>query len=118
MPVTLRERLARELQPDGTLLPPWRRYPEIPAGLIGWRMGHGEDYLDLWGDWARRLTRNQLLDYFRRFAPLPVEWAFWVACQLDDDVDLDAPEPHIARLAESGLVDLAAWRAHWSSDAP
>ncbi len=89
----------------------------MPAGVVGWRMGAGEDYLDLWWDWSRRLTRSQLLDYFRRHAPLPVAWGYWVATQLDGDVDVDNPEPHLARLAQEGLLDLAAWQAYWSSDA-
>ena len=76
MPAPDAERLARELLPDGNLPPPWQRYPEMAVGEIGWRMGHGEEFLDLWWHWSRRRTRLQLIEYFHRHAPLPVESFF------------------------------------------
>jgi hypothetical protein len=26
------------------MIPPWKKYPDIPRFSIGWRMGDGEDY--------------------------------------------------------------------------
>jgi len=117
---TWAERVARELQADGTLLPPWKRYPEIPGGSIGWRMGPGEEYLDLWWHWSRQRTRHQLLDYFRSHTPLPVEWVYWAAGRLDDRDPIETAEDDIeqsvARLAGEGLCDLHAWQVYWRSD--
>jgi hypothetical protein len=31
--------------------PPWLKFPKIPLGSIGWRMGAGEDYWYKWQDW-------------------------------------------------------------------
>ena len=85
-------------------------------------MGHGEEFLDLWWHWSRRRTRLQLIEYFHRYAPLPVDWVYWAVSRLDD---LDAIEDEggaldaaVARFAAEGLCDLEAWRAYWNSDEP
>jgi hypothetical protein len=113
----LEEALAKELAdaPDGVLPPPWIRYPDYPAGLICWRMGDGEWFLMIWHHWSEHFTEAQRLDYFRRFAPLPLEWADWVACSfVPESEELpDDPEPAVARLSEAGLIDLEAWRRYW-----
>jgi hypothetical protein len=38
------------------MIPPWQKYPEIPLGSIGWRMGQGEDYWFEFDDWFVRQT--------------------------------------------------------------
>jgi hypothetical protein len=56
------------------MIPPWQKYPEIPLGSIGWRMGRGEDYWIEFNDWFKRKT----LDAKRRYAaenPEPDGWA-------------------------------------------
>lgn len=35
------------------MVPPWKAFPEIAPGSIGWRMGDGEDYGMRFGDWFR-----------------------------------------------------------------
>jgi hypothetical protein len=36
---------------DGLMIPPWLKYPGLPIGSIGWRMGDGEGYLDDFREW-------------------------------------------------------------------
>jgi len=60
------------------MFPPWQKYPEIPLGSIGWRMGRGEDYWVEFNDWFMRKT----LDAKRRYAaenPEPDGWAGFYA---------------------------------------
>lgn len=40
-----------EIDPAGLRVPPWIKYPNIPLGSIGWRMGAGEDYWFSFRDW-------------------------------------------------------------------
>ena len=112
----LDEQLAGELQADGTPRPPWVRHPELERYSLGWRMGYGESYLDLWWHWAAARSSDELTAYFWRHAPLPVEWADWVASALGLEVDPDEPAPAIERIAQAGLVDLAAWQRYWSTE--
>lgn len=44
-----------ERDAQGDLLPPWLRYPAIPFGSIGWRMGGGEAYWDDFRLWYSHL---------------------------------------------------------------
>ena len=58
----------------GFMLPPWLKYPDLPSGSAGWRMGRGEDY------WQRLLRwwGRQPLDVRRAVQaayPPPPEWA-------------------------------------------
>ena len=71
--------IAEELTPQGDLLPPWLRYPEIQHHSIGWRMGYGESYIMAWDKWAESLSRDDLVKYFKKYFPIPVEWLDWVA---------------------------------------
>jgi hypothetical protein len=45
------------------MMPPWKKYPEIPPGSIGWRMGYGEDYWDEFDAWFTRLNAAQRQRY-------------------------------------------------------
>lgn len=53
--------------------PPWMRYPTIPQGSIGWRMGYGESYLDEYCAWKNTLTAEQKQQHKLLF-PKPVCW--------------------------------------------
>ena len=56
------------------MLPPWRKYPNIPLGSIGWRMGLGEDYWIEFEDWFK----HQPMDQQHAYAvsnPEPPGWA-------------------------------------------
>ncbi len=39
------------------MVPPWVKFPNIPLGSIGWRMGMGEDYRDRFAKWYNRQLR-------------------------------------------------------------
>ena len=71
--------VAAELAAHGTLVPPWIKYPEIPRRSIGWRMGSGEWYLDLWRYWWERLDAAAREAYVARWTPdRPDAWSNWV----------------------------------------
>ena len=81
----IKETIAKELTPQGDLLPPWQRYPEIQNGSIGWRMGYGEAYMIAWDKWASQINQEQLIEYFKKYAPIPVEWLSWVSNRFGDE---------------------------------
>lgn len=45
------------------MLPNWLKYPEIPRGSIGCRMGYGESYRYTWQAWFTPLPDNQKQQY-------------------------------------------------------
>ena len=107
--------LTEELANRPDLLPPWRKYPEIPRYSIGWRMGSGEFYLMVWDRWAKRLNRKQRTAYFKNYTPIPVEWVDWVASSLGHGVltEMMAGKDNfkgIQWLEEQGLASLAEFR--------
>ena len=57
---------------DGYLAPPWIAFPHIARGSIGWRMGPGEDYWQVFVDWYRGLGESQR-EQFRSKYPEPDE---------------------------------------------
>jgi len=62
------EKLANEsLDDEGWLLPPWLKYPEIPDGSIGWRMGAGEDYMILCRIWFACLSKDEKALYKKKY---------------------------------------------------
>lgn len=66
----LADGIATELAAHGTLLPPWQRYPDLPRFSIGWRMGYGEYYLWLWGEWFyKHLSPAEQGAYRARWEP-------------------------------------------------
>lgn len=77
--------IAEELTPQGDLLPPWQKFPEIQARSIGWRMGYGEMYMIAWDKWADQFNKEQLIEYFKKYAPIPVEWLSWVSNRFSDE---------------------------------
>ena len=106
--------------------PPWVRHPEIARHSIGWRMGYGESFLEVWWAFASATKPGALVDYFRAHAPLPIEWVDFVAMALAPDRDpvtaaeLDEPADYndvirqrVERIADLGLFDLGAWRAYF-----
>ncbi|HEY5934916.1 MAG TPA: hypothetical protein VIU61_09780 [Kofleriaceae bacterium] len=108
------------------LPPPWVRHPNIPRFSIGWRMGYGESYLDRWWPFAQALDTPALIEYFRSYAPIPVEWVDFVGMALEvplrDPITAAEVEPsddwdqRIRRrgeqIAHLGLFDVEAWRAY------
>jgi len=68
------EKLVLEsLDEEGYLLPIWFKYPDIPAYSIGWRMGHGEDYMELNRKYYQCLAPDEKLFYRKKYPspPLP-----------------------------------------------
>jgi protein-tyrosine-phosphatase/N-acetylglutamate synthase-like GNAT family acetyltransferase len=71
--------IGKEIAAHGTLVPPWCKYPEIPRGSIGWRMGAGEWYLWMWGRWFETLDDAARAAYLQRWEPeAPDEWKDWM----------------------------------------
>jgi len=78
----MREIIEEEMTPQGDLLPVWLRYPQIQRYSMGWRMGYGESYMWAWDVWADSMQREQLVAYFKRYLPIPLDWIDWVADRL------------------------------------
>jgi hypothetical protein len=76
--------IAEELTPQGDLLPPWLKFPEIQAGSIGWRMGYGEIYMMAWDKWSDQFSKEQLIGYFKKYLPIPLDWLPWVSNRFGD----------------------------------
>lgn len=60
---------------ESPLPPQWMMYPNIPYGSIGWRMGYGESYRYLLGDWLEMLSKEEQQRYDEMF-PEPLLWDF------------------------------------------
>jgi len=58
---------------DRIMAPLWLKYPNIPQGSIGWRMGYGEDYASEFFQWYYALKKEQQEEYDKKF-PKPVCW--------------------------------------------
>lgn len=119
---SLHRRIAAAIDAHGDVAPPWAKYPEIPAGSLGWRMGYGEDWLDVWGAWLalQPTARAWRLAYLRRHPPAPRTWADSAIAVLapdgDDDEEDDERDPElVAELEAAGVIgdDVAvrAWQA-------
>lgn len=72
------------------LPPPWVVLPHAHPISIGWRMGFGEGFIDLWGEWwhAQNWDKAQQVDYFRQWKP-PHAWLQWVLFTLWPEVEED-----------------------------
>lgn len=55
---------------------PWEAFAE-PPGSLRWRMGPGEDLMDLWRAFWSTLDSAARQDYLARHAP-PAEWRKWL----------------------------------------
>lgn len=62
--------------PAGFLPLPWMRFPELPPGSIGWRMGEGEAYLMQVSDWWETLTASERIEV-ELLHPATGAWAGW-----------------------------------------
>lgn len=101
--------LAAALAEGKELEPPWARYPWIPRGSIGWRMGSGESYEMLWGDFVDEKVRSldDALAYLRRHPKAPRSWGEWIAGWLAsfDDELLDDDDADDAERAGEDVED-------------
>jgi protein-tyrosine-phosphatase/N-acetylglutamate synthase-like GNAT family acetyltransferase len=78
--------IAKELADHATLVPPWKKYPEIERYSIGWRMGSGEWYVWMWARWWQGMDEDARVAYRARWRPeLPEAWTGWFDASDDDD---------------------------------
>lgn len=59
---------------DGYPYPPWLKYPNIPFGSIGWRMGDGEEYGMSFHDWFSRQPVDIQARFKSKYVP-PADWS-------------------------------------------
>ena len=83
---------------DDLLSPLWLRYPSIPMGSIGWRMGAGEEYMSQWNDWFSQLTPEAQLSYRGWFPPAPTCQGFYdpgygIGYGFDSETDFSCTGP-------------------------
>ncbi|MBL8089063.1 MAG: hypothetical protein JNJ43_01960, partial [Anaerolineales bacterium] len=75
------------------------------------RMGYGESYMIEWDNWADAISKNNLLEYFKKFSPIPIEWLDWVANRLGYLTFTDNPNNNIYSgvkwLEQQGLANFA-----------
>jgi hypothetical protein len=58
---------------QGLMRPPWQKFPNIPHGSIGWRMGAGESYSDDFREWLESQPES-IKSLMREKYPLPDGW--------------------------------------------
>lgn len=58
---------------DSEILPPWIVFPHYSRHTIGWRMGIGESYKEIWGSYLRCLDGNNREKYKTKY-PQPDYW--------------------------------------------
>lgn len=56
------------------MAPLWLKYPSIPQGSIGWRMGYGESYGNKFYSWLYSLSDEEKLEFKEKF-PEPICWS-------------------------------------------
>ena len=120
----LDEQLAVETASHGVVRPPYEAYPMFTRFDIMWRMGDGQDYLDVWYHWWRAADLDEAakLDYYRAHEP-PAAWMSWAAETIwplprrsSAGFDASLVDDNVRRLAEQGIGDHDAWHA-WQSGA-
>ena len=62
------------------MVPPWQKYPAIPLGSLGWRMGHGEEYWIEFVAWFSGQIPEAQRDYASNY-PEPIGWKGFYARQ-------------------------------------
>jgi hypothetical protein len=109
--VSMDRRISEEIRAFGEARPPWEHSPGESPASICWRMGGGEDHIQLFWEWWRRSrwTESQKLDYFRRHQP-PVDWLVWAASAIWDEFKLGRnAEGAVQRLERVGIGSYREW---------
>jgi ribA/ribD-fused uncharacterized protein len=57
-------------------LPPWKKYPEISRYSIGWRMGYGEEYFEVFLDYLSSLSESEKIA-LKMMYPALGDWKNW-----------------------------------------
>jgi hypothetical protein len=70
--------IARAIDKYGDVPPLWIIFPDEHPYSICWRMGYGEGYVEMWGQWWQQQNWNefQRITYFRQWTP-PYAWLEW-----------------------------------------
>ena len=61
------------IKKEEEMKPPWLKFPDIHKASIGWRMGGGEDYIDKWHVFWRKLSYEEQVVYIGIYPP-PDGW--------------------------------------------
>jgi len=118
----VRKIIEQELTPQGDLLPPWKKYPEIKRYSIGWRMGKGEVYMIAWREWSHEMGKDQKIDYFKKYSPIPLEWLDWLAYLfgnkeiVDEMFTGDGEFAGIRCLEQYGLADFSMFQTWYKEE--
>ena len=68
-----------DLDADGFMRPPWEKFPNLPRGSSGWRMGIGEQYIESFSNWWSRQARPTRLALRAKY-PEPSNWSgYWLS---------------------------------------
>ena len=72
--------VAKLLDQHGDVPPPWIYVKNSHPCNIGWRMGDGETYIMVFGEWWEQQNKieEQRIEYFRKW-PAPPRWMIWMA---------------------------------------
>ncbi len=109
--------LEEEVAANGELSPPWVKFPTYGRGSLGWRMGAGEHWLELWWLWMSRLPseRQERLGYLKRHGAAPEVWGDVVWTVLTCAAAEELEQSQVGEIRSLGLIaDDAAylnWRA-------
>ena len=96
-------RVKQEVYVHGEVLPLWIKHPEIECYSIDWRMGEGETYAMVWSTWAGTKTKEEMIEYFSKYEPLPEEWCGWIAVKFG--CESMEPSDRIQYLHDLGLAE-------------
>ncbi|MED5370791.1 MAG: hypothetical protein VX899_07245 [Myxococcota bacterium] len=112
----LQQRLAADIQANGEPAPPWVRFPSYGRYCLGWRMGSGEDWLELWWHWVDQTLEGpeQRLAYLKRHGPAPASWDQVVQSVLTGESGPGDLEPEATEcLRVLGLIQPDAAYTNW-----
>ena len=85
-------------------------------------MGSGKSYMWAWDEWAGRMSKPQLVDYFRKYLPIPIEWLDWVSNRFGDDKIFDemysggGSFDGIRWLEEQGLASFSEFKSWYDKN--
>lgn len=66
-----------DMDSEGLMHPPWKKFPNIPRGSMGWRMGPGERFFERFCSWWLRHPNHIRLALCAKYME-PAPWAgFW-----------------------------------------
>lgn len=110
-----REEIERLLQEHGSVPPLWAYLRRTHPLDIGWRMGPGESYKDLFREWQASLSWSfeQRVAYLRRWDP-PYSWlqnvAFFLWPEVYGEAELEVRGAHFCELERLGFGSKTLWK--------